>query len=106
MERFFRDIKRDHRRKTGYNSMARRLISMKANTPLVKNLENKQYMAILLDDCNCLEEVFAGIDADDVYEQMRKEAEVGEKIQGRVRKMIRSENFPQDMLKSIKSMLK
>ncbi len=70
MERFFREIKRDHRRKTGNNSMARKLGAMNANTPLIKNLKNKQYMDMLLDDCKCLEEVFSKINADDVYAEM------------------------------------
>jgi hypothetical protein len=106
MEQFFREIKRDYRRKTGNNSMARKLGAMNANTPLVKNLNNKQYMDILLDDCKCLEEVFSRIEADDVHAQMRKESQIREKIPAKMRKMMRSENFPQMMLKSIKSMIK
>lgn len=106
MERFFRGIKRDYRRKTGNNSMAQKLGVMNANTLLVKNLNNKQYMDILLDDCKCLEEVFSGIDAEDVHVQMRKESLGREKIPAKMRKMLRSENFPQKMLKSIRSMIK
>ncbi len=106
MERFFREIKRDHRRKTGNNSMAQKLGAMSANTPLIKNLKNKQYMEILLDDSKCLEEVFSKINADDVYGQMHKESQVIEKIPSRRRKMMRSENYPEMMLKYIKLMIK
>jgi hypothetical protein len=66
LERLFRSIKRDNRRKTGNNSMAKKLVSMNANTPLIKNLTNDQYMALLLDDCESLEEVFSKIDKEDV----------------------------------------
>ena len=52
MEQFFRRLKRDPRRRTGDNSMARRLKTMNSNMPLVKNIENKQYMDILLDGKN------------------------------------------------------
>lgn len=44
IEQFFRDLKRSHRRRTGNNSMSRVLNSMLADTPLVKNLDNPEYM--------------------------------------------------------------
>ena len=106
MERFFRGIKRDHRRRTGNNSMAKKLGAMNANTPLVKNLTNKQYMDILLDDCDCLEEVFSKIDVEDVHAQMRKEKQGKEKIPAKTRKMLQSENFPEKLLESVRFMIK
>ena len=48
MERFFRDFRRDARRKSGTNSISRTLQSMIADTPLVKNLEKTQYLELLL----------------------------------------------------------
>jgi hypothetical protein len=48
MERFFRELRRGIRRKTGLNSMSRALRSILADTPLVKNLENREYMDFLL----------------------------------------------------------
>jgi len=62
LERFFRSMRRDHRRKTGNNSMRRRLQAMLADTPLIKNLDNPEYMEILLDGKTNLEELFAEID--------------------------------------------
>jgi hypothetical protein len=59
MEQFFRDLKRGYRRKTGNNSMHRRLQAMLADTPLVKNLDNQDYMKIILDGKADLEELFA-----------------------------------------------
>ena len=62
LEQFFRDLKRGQRRKTGNNSMSRILNSMLADTPLVKNLGNPEYMKMLLNGKGNLEELFAEID--------------------------------------------
>ncbi|MEA3546320.1 MAG: transposase [Thermodesulfobacteriota bacterium] len=59
LEQFFRKIRRGFRRKTGNNSMRRALQTMLADTPLVKNLDNSDYMKILLDGKENLEELFA-----------------------------------------------
>ncbi len=63
LERFFRDQRHAHRRKTGNDSMGRALQAMLADTPLVKNLENPEYMKILLDGKRNLEELFADLGA-------------------------------------------
>ena len=59
LEQFFRGLRREHRRKTGNNSMCRTLQTMLADTPLIKNLDNPDYMKILLDGKASLEELFA-----------------------------------------------
>ena len=61
LEQFFRGLRRGHRRKTGNNSMCRTLQTMLADTPLIKNLDNPDYMKILLDGKASLEELFAEI---------------------------------------------
>jgi len=63
MEQFFRSMHRKYRRRTGDNSMHRELQTMLADTPLVKNLSNPDYMKILLDGRSSLEELFAQLDA-------------------------------------------
>ena len=62
LEQFFRGIRRGQRRKTGNNSMRRMLQTMLADTPLVKNLDNDEYMKILLDGKANLEELFADLE--------------------------------------------
>jgi hypothetical protein len=52
-------LKRGQRGKTGNNSMSRMLRSMLADTPLVKSIENPEYIEILLDGKDSLEELFS-----------------------------------------------
>ena len=63
MEQFFRNVRRQQRRKTGNDSMCRTLQTMLADTPLVKNLDNPAYMEVLLDGKKSLEDLFAGLAA-------------------------------------------
>ena len=73
LEQFFRGLRRDHRRRTGDNRMHRTLQTMLADTPLVKNLSNPEYMKILLDGKSTLEDLFADLDMemgpDDLVQQ-------------------------------------
>ena len=95
MERFFRDFRSSHRRRSGHNAMSRTLRTMLAETPLVKNLENDYYMKILLDDKPTLEELFAGIDITLVRRQLHdSQASLGSMPAG-IKKMICQAEFPQ-----------
>jgi hypothetical protein len=68
LERLFPSQRRGYRRRSGNNSIRRFLQAMLADTPLVKNLNNPDYMEILLDGKSSLEELFAGIDSHSVTE--------------------------------------
>jgi hypothetical protein len=70
MERFFRDLKRDCRHKTGCHSLGRSLRTMLPDTPLVKNLQNPEYLKILLDGHPSLAALFAQIDPVNVREEL------------------------------------
>jgi hypothetical protein len=61
LEQFFRGERHAYRRKTGNDSMHRALQAMLADTPLVRNLRNTNYMKILLAGKTNLEELFAGL---------------------------------------------
>ena len=61
LEQFFRGVRQKQRRKTGNNSLRPMLHAMLADTPLVKNLDNDEYMKILLNGKNNLEELFANL---------------------------------------------
>lgn len=64
MEQLFRSIRRAQRRKTGNNSLRQMLYTMLAETPLIKNLDNPEYMELLLEGKGSLEELFASLDQD------------------------------------------
>ena len=95
MERFFRDIRHDNRRRTGHNAMSRRLQTMLAETPLVKNLENESYMQILLDRHSTLEALFAQIDTASVRQQLHDSATSSGLIPASMKKIISAPTFPQ-----------
>ena len=62
LEQFFRDLKRSDLKRSGNHSLTKTLKTMMAQTPLVKNLGNPQYMEIILDGKPNLAERFAEID--------------------------------------------
>jgi hypothetical protein len=98
LERLFRSLNREHRRQTGMNSMRRRLDSMIGDTPLIKNLENKNYLKILLDGCPTLEERFAKIDPQQIKKAMEeRKMEVGSTLPG-LRKILRSPTWPLELV--------
>jgi len=70
LERFFRNLKRDCRHKTGCHSLGRALRTMLPDTPLVKNLQNPEYLKILLNGQTSLAALFAQIDPANVREEL------------------------------------
>lgn len=104
LERFFRGIRRDHRRKSGNNSMCKALKAMLADTPLVKNLENEEYLSILLGKSSSLEERFAAIDANIVRSRLNEIANPPEKLPANLKKLIRKPEMPQEIRKLVKAL--
>ena len=94
MERFFRELNRGSRRRTGGKSLGRVLLTMLAETPLVKNLENEKYEKIILNGCVTLSERFAEIEAQQVREKMRQATQNAEKLHPAVKRLIRTPNLP------------
>lgn len=95
LERFFRDIKRRYRKKSGTNSMSNTLKTLLADTPLVKNLENQEYLNIILNGKATLEERFAEIDAKIVREELRKSQEDSEEIPPKIKRLVKKPHLPQ-----------
>jgi hypothetical protein len=91
MEQFFRSFKRAHRRTTGNNSMCKKLQSMFADTPLIKNLENTQYMKIILNGKDSLAEQFAKINHEKFMVKMKSTKNTESRIHPKVKKFIRKE---------------
>lgn len=100
MEQFFRNLRRGHRRKTGDNSMNRVLHTMLADTPLVKNLENPEYMKILLNEKESLEELFAEMDRNRYTEALKSKLDA-DQILPDFREMIKEQGLPDKVSRMI-----
>jgi hypothetical protein len=99
LERFFRDLKRGSRKKSGAISLTRTIRSILADTPLVKNLDNPEYLEIILDGCDTLEERFAKIDSQLVLEKLQAEKKNDERVSPVVKKIIRHPDLPAKLTK-------
>ena len=73
MEQFFRDIKRSYRKKSGNKSLTKILQTMMVDTPLVKNLNDPEYMKIILKGNTDLTGRFAEIDIKQVRQALSEE---------------------------------
>lgn len=93
LERFFRGEKRRGRKKNGMASLSKVLKSALAETPLVQNLNNSEYMEIILNQCSGLAERFSQIDAHLVQKEMEKAKNAREKIWPAIRKLIRDSDL-------------
>ena len=97
MERFFREFRRGARRKSGDNSISRLLQTMLADTPLVQNLENPQYLEVLLNGQATLVERFAQIDIDIVRKELHAAQISLERVPRKIRRLIALPSFPQTL---------
>ena len=104
MERFFRDFKRDCRRKTGCHALGRTLRTMLADTTLVHNLQNPQYLKILLDGHPTLEALFAQIDPATVREELEKAQQNPERVPHALKRFIGSLSSPAPIKKFIQNL--
>lgn len=100
-EQNFREIKRGYRKKTGNGSLGKVIRSMLANTPLVKNLKNKEYMEILLNGKSSLEEVFTGIEASEIRKELKEAHNTFEKIPAKLKKLVSDPDYPEILEKRI-----
>jgi len=95
LERFFRDVKRRGRKKSGTASLNKTLKTILADTPLVRNLEKEEYQKIILNGCSSLGERFSQIDDKIVRDQLKQAEKNREKILPEVKKIIKQKDLPQ-----------
>ena len=74
--------------------MNKALRSILSDTPLVKNLANPQYLEILLDGSETLEERFAKIDSRMVIDKLDAEKTQSDRIRPEMKKIIRLPDLP------------
>jgi hypothetical protein len=105
MEHFFRDLKRDNIRKTGNNSIGKTIKAMIAETPLVKNLDNPDYMEIILGDKNSLEEVFAQIKSTTVRKMLKASQIADDDVPEKIKNIIVKKCLPDIIINAFRKHL-
>lgn len=98
LEQFFRGFKRNYTKRSGNSKLSKALQSMIADTPLIKNLDNQNYLTILLNGNDTLEERFAEIHEKDVIEKMKKIKSGEQKIPKQLKKAIRKTKLMEKFL--------
>jgi len=91
MEQFFRYLKRLLRKKSGNISVKRSLSAMLPGTVLVKNLDNEEYLELLLDGTSSLEERFSQIDSRLFLREFSEMRSHNRKIPADAKKLIKEE---------------
>ena len=84
---------------TGTASLNRMLKSVLANTPLVQNFKNEEYLEIILNGCSSPEERFSQIDARMVKKEMARSTQNKDKILPAIKKMIKDVKFTEKISK-------
>jgi len=98
LEQFFRFLKRMYRKKSGTRPLGRTMKAMIADTPLVRNLENPDYMKIILDRKPSLEERFAEIDIKIIRKELRSVLTTPEKVPAKIKELIRLPGLPDTLV--------
>jgi hypothetical protein len=106
LERFFRTIRYGYRKKSGNNSMSKTIKAMLAETPLVKNLNNPEYVKIILKGKATLEERFAEIDSKIVRAEMKKTRQSSEKVPTEIKALINKPQLPKILVELFANQLK
>jgi len=94
LEQFFRGEKRQCRKKSGTASLNKTLKAILADTPLVRNLENKEYHRMILNGCSTLAARFSQIDSRQVQDELKKAQTNQERISPEVKKIIAHSDLP------------
>ena len=93
MEHAFREVRKNHRRQTGNDTMGQKLQAMLADTPLVRNLNDGQYVELLLDGHATLAELFA--EQDPLFrKELRAQEPDPEKILPGFKSIVKAQAMP------------
>ncbi|MBA7556098.1 hypothetical protein ES705_48796 [subsurface metagenome] len=98
LEQLFRQMKRIFRRQSGIKSLGKRMQTILANTPYIKNLDNPEYMKIILDGKETLEERFAEIDIKIVRKELLELEQDSAKIPRAIKKIIKMPDLPEALV--------
>jgi hypothetical protein len=99
LEQFFRYYKRQDRKRSGNLALTKTLKTLFAQTPLVKNLDNPQYMKIILNSNATLAERFAEIDIVQVRKAFAEEQNVMQQYPKRMAEVFKIPHLPGQLSK-------
>ena len=99
MEQSFRFLKRDGRKRNGQKALGKVLTAMLADTPLVRNLDNPDYMTILLKGKDSLAARFADIDIQQVRQDEQENSNRFRKYPKNMRRLFRVPHLPRKIMK-------
>lgn len=102
MEQSFRFLKRDGRKKSGQHSLSKAFKGMLADTPLVRNLSNPEYMSVLLKGRKDLASRFADIDIQQVRKEEKDHEKRWQKYPKSMSKLFKIPHLPKILMKSTK----
>lgn len=97
LERLFRDMHHGNCKKTGTSKMNRALKAMLADTPLVRNLKNEEYVSIVLNGHSTLADRFAEIDAQLVREKINEANKNTDRLPGKLKRLLRRKSLIDDI---------
>ncbi len=98
LEQLFRAHKRIYRKRSGMKPLGRTMKAMIANTPLVKNMNNPEYMSIILDGKATLEERFAEIDIEMVRQELARHQRSSVRVPRGIKKIIKMPQLPEALV--------
>lgn len=98
LEQFFRDLKRTDRKRSGNHKLTKTVTTMMAQTPLVKNVLNPQYMKILLNGKANLAERFAQVDIIQVRKSHTEAKKSTQRYPKRMAKMFKIPHLPKQLV--------
>ncbi len=99
LEQLFRRLMRTYRKKNGFASVEKVLQNMSADTPLVMNLNNEEYMKILPAGEATLKDRFAEVDSREIRERLVRETMRTGSACPQIRKIIRLPQLPKAIVK-------
>jgi hypothetical protein len=98
LERFFRTLMRTYRKKNGFASVEKVLIKMLPDTPLAMNLNNEEYMRILLAGKETLGQRFAEIDSLEIRNRLDDAPTTQVFVCPQMKKIIRLPDLPKTIV--------
>lgn len=98
LEQSFRFLKRGARKKGGQQKLSKTLKAMLADTPLIRNLTNPEYMEILLKGKKDLVERFAEVDIKQVHGIEKQNETRWKKYPKRMARLFKIQNLPQKLV--------